>query len=55
MKLDVWDNEIEKKKQNERWKDSFKEIGEEVYAFFLYAGIDTAAVDHFVMLFGDMM
>lgn len=35
MIFDFWDNGIEKKEQQERWRDNFKEIGEEVYTFFI--------------------
>lgn len=35
MIFDFWDNGIEKKKQQKRWRDIFKEIGEEVYTFFI--------------------
>ena len=38
MALDFWYNEAEKKERDKKWKQDFKNIGEDVYSFF----IDTA-------------
>lgn len=40
MALDFWYNEAEKKEQDEKWKQDFKNIGGDVYSFFIDTAIE---------------
>lgn len=40
MSLDIWYNEAEKRKQEEKWKRDLKNIGEDVYSFFIDTAIE---------------
>ena len=40
MALDFWYNEAEKKERDEKWKQDFKNIGGDVYSFFIDTAIE---------------
>lgn len=40
MALDFWYNEAEKKERDKKWKQDFKNIGEDVYSFFIDTAIE---------------
>ena len=45
MALDFWFGGSEKKEREEKWKQDFKSIGEDVYSFFIDTAIDRGYED----------